>query len=54
MLIDTNLPTSFWAEAVSTAVYLINRSPAAALGKVTPEEVWSGSKPDIGHLKVFG
>ena len=25
MLIDANLPTNFWAEAISTAVYLINR-----------------------------
>lgn len=54
MLLDAGLPTNFWAEAVSTAVYLINRSPAAALPNITPEEVWSGSKPDISHLKIFG
>ena len=27
MLIDSKLPQRFWAEALSTAVYLINRSP---------------------------
>lgn len=35
MLINANLPTSFWDEATSTTVHLINRSPAAAQGKVT-------------------
>ena len=30
MLIDANLPHKFWAEALSTAVYLKNRSPTKA------------------------
>jgi len=54
MLADANLPIRYWAEAVFTAVYLLNRSPTKALRGVTPEEIWSGSKPNVAHLKVFG
>ena len=38
MLADSKLPHEFWAEALSTAVYLRNRSPTKALQKVTPCE----------------
>lgn len=53
MLHGAGLPKSFWAEAVSTAAYLVNRSPTSGHGK-TPEEVWSGKTPDLSHLRVFG
>lgn len=39
LLAESDLPTTFWAEASSTAVYLINRSPARALQYRTPEEI---------------
>ena len=54
MLVDANLPHSFWAEAVSTAVYLRNRSPTIALQNMTPYEAWMKKKPKIKHLRVFG
>lgn len=55
MLADSGLPQKFWAEALSTAVYLKNRSPTKSLPKTTtPFEVWSGEKPDVSHLRVFG
>nr|XP_029717236.1 uncharacterized protein LOC115260418 [Aedes albopictus] len=55
MLNDANLPKRFWAKAVNTAVYLINRSPTRALaGEMTPEEAWTGKKLHLGHLKTFG
>jgi hypothetical protein len=44
----------FWAEAASTACYLINRSPCIPLDKKTPIEVWSGSPADYSQLRVFG
>lgn len=53
MLYGAGLPKTFWAEAVSTAAYLVNRSPARGHGK-TPEEIWTGVKPDLSHLRVFG
>ena len=50
MLIDAKLPKAFWAEAVSTAVYLKNRSPSKSLDNMTPYEAWHGSKPVASNL----
>ena len=54
MMCHANVPQKFWAEAVNTAVYLRNRSPTVSLKQVTPYEHWTGEKPDLSHLKVFG
>ena len=54
MLADSRLPHRFWAEALSTAVYLRNRSPINALEGITPCEAWSGAKPDVSTLRIFG
>lgn len=54
MLIDAKLPHKFWAEALSTAVYLKNRSPTKALEDMTPFEAWMKEKPKVEHLRVFG
>ena len=43
-----------WAEACKTAVYVKNRCPHRVLGMSTPEEAFSGKKPDFYHLKIFG
>ncbi|KAK4327573.1 hypothetical protein Pmani_001980 [Petrolisthes manimaculis] len=54
MLIDSGLPHRFWAEALSTACYLKNRSPARALNGKTPCQALMGKKPTVHHLRVFG
>ena len=54
MLSNAQLPKSFGAEAVSTACYLINRSPSVAIEKKTSQEVWSGSSATYSNLKIFG
>ena len=54
MIFHARLPKSFWAEVVATATYVINRSPSAAIGFKTPYEMWSGHKPSLDHLRVFG
>lgn len=54
MLAKFSFDQSFWAEAASTAIYLINRSPNSTIDFKLPEEVWSGFKPDLGHLRTFG
>ena len=54
MLYGSKLPFKFWAEAVSTAVYLQNRSPTNYLGDITPYEKWYQKKPNVGHLRVIG
>ena len=54
MLSESKLPQKFWAEALSTATYLRNRSPTAALSGKTPYESWTGIKPSVKNLRVFG
>ena len=54
MLADSRLPHKFWAEALSTAAYLLNRSPTKALHNKTPFEAWFGKQPNVNHLRVFG
>ena len=54
MLSDANLPKRFWAETLSTAVYLRNCSPTTVVQGKTPFEAWMKEKPNVGHLKVFG
>jgi hypothetical protein len=53
MLQETSLKPSYWAEAVNTAVYLINRSPTKALKGMVPEEAWTGRTVSLRHLRVF-
>jgi len=54
MLNDVGLGQEFWAEAMDAACYLVNRSPSSALEDKTPQEVWTGKKPSLSHLGVFG
>ena len=53
MLTDLGLPLSLWAKATCTAVYIQNISPHAILGEKTPEEVFTGKKPAIDHMRIF-
>jgi hypothetical protein len=53
-LIHARLPKTFIGWAVLNAVYTKNRSPHAALHKKTPYEAWTGVKPDLRNLRVFG
>ena len=54
MLSDSKLPKTFWAEALSTAVYARNRSPTSVLKDMTPYEALNGRKPNVKHLRTFG
>jgi len=54
MLQGSKLGNQFWEDVVHTSIYLLNRSPTKVVRNVTPEELWSGRKPRIGHLKIFG
>lgn len=54
MLFEADLKKTYWAEAVATAAYIINRSPSRVLNEVTPYEKWTGKKPNLSHLKIFG
>ncbi|KAI5324560.1 hypothetical protein L3X38_033633 [Prunus dulcis] len=54
LMLEKKIPFEFWAEAVNTSVYILNRCPTKALSKKTPFEAYSGRKPGVKHLKVFG
>ncbi|KAA0058958.1 retrovirus-related Pol polyprotein from transposon TNT 1-94 [Cucumis melo var. makuwa] len=47
MLQMKGLSNDFWAEAVSTSIYLLNISPIKAVMNKTPFEVWYGKKPNM-------
>lgn len=52
MLKHAKLPQELWTEAVSTVLYVLNRT----INKTNrvPFELWYGSKPDISNFKLFG
>ncbi|GJS14698.1 putative ribonuclease H-like domain-containing protein [Tanacetum coccineum] len=54
MLADSLLPTSFWAEAVSTACYIFNRVRVTKPQNKTPYELLFGHKPIISYIRPFG
>ena len=53
MIHDQDLPLHLWAEAVRTTVYVQNRTAHRVLKNKTPEEVFSGKKPEVNHLRIF-
>lgn len=55
MIYSKKIPIPLWAEAVNTAVYTyIEPSPSVQAGDSTPYELWTGKKPSLSHVKVFG
>ena len=54
MLHDQGLPIHLWVEACNTVVYVQNCCPHKILGMSTPEEEFSGKRPAISHLRIFG
>ena len=51
---EKKMPSVFWAEAVNVSAYLQNRSHTSVVEKKTPFEVFTGRKPGVKHLRVFG
>ena len=54
MIYDQDIPMHLWEEAARTVVYVQNRISHNALGIKTPEEMFTGKKPELSHLKIFG
>ena len=48
------VPARFWGEAVTTAVYLLNRATTKSVSGMTPYEAWYGRRPNVQHLGTFG
>jgi hypothetical protein len=54
MLYDQSLPLYLWEEEIDTTIYLHNRIPHSILGKMNPEEAFTGRRPDVKHIRIFG
>lgn len=54
MLVESGLPETFWAEAISTAAYVRNRCPTIANEGMTPYEKLMKKPFDASNLRVFG
>ena len=53
MMPGTDLPLSFWGLALVTATFLLNQVPSKSVSQ-TPYELWSGKRPSLSHLRVWG
>ncbi|GJR25533.1 putative ribonuclease H-like domain-containing protein [Tanacetum coccineum] len=51
---DSKLPTTFWAEAVSTACYIQNRVLVVKPHNKKPYELFRGFKPALSFMRPFG
>jgi len=54
MIHDQDLPMHLWAEAARTTIYVQNKLSHITLGFKTPDEMFTGKKPEVSHLKIFG
>ena len=54
LLIHAHMPASYWAEALATATYLLNRRPCSAVHNSVPYNILYQATPDYSHLRVFG
>ena len=54
MLNENSLLKYFWAEAVNTACYVLNRVLIRLNLNKTPYEFWKDKKPNISYFKAVG
>ena len=53
MLIQANMPQSFWVEAMATAVYLKNQLPSEAIDNDVPFQHWFHRCLDNKELNIL-
>lgn len=39
---------------MNLTTHILNRYPTAAVKEKTPQECWTGIKPNVEHFRVFG
>lgn len=54
LLFQAYMPNTHWAEALSTATYLLNRRLTKPLNLFTPYQALFHESPSYNHLRVFG
>ena len=53
MVIESSTPLHFWSEAILTTCHILNRVPHKK-SHTTHFEMWTGHKPNLGYLRVWG
>ena len=53
MMSYSSLPLSFWGYTLQTEVYILNVVPSKSI-QHTPLELWSGLKPSLRHIRIWG
>jgi hypothetical protein len=54
VLDEYKTPDRFWAEAINTGCYSINRLYLHQILKKTSYELLTGKKPNVSYFRVFG
>ena len=54
LLLDKSLPGHLWGEAVKAPGDILNLRSTKRHPDMTPNELFSGLKPSINHLRIFG
>ena len=54
ILCESQLPRYFWAEAINTVCYILNRALIRPILRKTSYELWNNRKPNINYFHVFG
>lgn len=49
-----NLPQGLWAEMINSAAYILNRTGPSSVEGKSPQELWTGKKPNLKHLRIIG
>ena len=53
MMSYARLPISFWGHALLSASHILDNLPSKSV-PATPYELWTGRKPNLEHLKIWG
>lgn len=53
LLREKTVSRELWGEAVSTAVYVLNRCPMKRLTSKVSHAIWTSMKPFVKHFKIF-
>lgn len=54
MRLESGLPNMFWADAVNTCAFIINRGPSVPLENKIPKKEWTRKEVNMSYLRVFG
>ena len=54
LLAKGKVPKNFWPEAVKWSIHVLNRSPTFTVQNLTPQKAWSGRKPIVDYIRIFG